>query len=111
MSALFHSLEKEFLHASALWKFQAEYPANTSNHRSGAIITVPKQESLENPSQITQIQRDLRARLAPTARVNFRGSVGYQNATTRWSAGHHPDFAAVVVPTSTEDVAASVRSD
>ncbi|KAL8989640.1 MAG: hypothetical protein Q9177_001516 [Variospora cf. flavescens] len=73
------------------------------------VITVPKQESLESPSQITQIQRDLRARLAPTARVNFRGSVGYQNATTRWSAGHHPDFAAVVMPTSTEDVAASIK--
>ncbi|KAI4143665.1 MAG: hypothetical protein LQ341_002854, partial [Variospora aurantia] len=91
----------------ALWKFQAEHPANTSNHRS--VITVPKQESLESPSQIAQIQRDLRARLAPTVRVNFRGSVGYQNATTRWSAGHHPDFAAVVVPTSTEDVAASIK--
>lgn len=75
----------------------------------GAVLTVSRWESDDSFAKITRIQRDLRFRLNPRAQVHFRGSAVYDNATSRWSAAYNPDFVAVVVPATTEDVAVSVR--
>ncbi|KAI4117113.1 MAG: hypothetical protein LQ345_002587 [Seirophora villosa] len=75
----------------------------------GAVLTVSRWESDDSFAKITRIQRDLRFRLNPRAQVHFRGSAVYDNATSRWSAAYNPDFVAVVVPATTEDVAVSVK--
>lgn len=75
----------------------------------GNVLTVSRRESDDSFAQITRVQRDLRFRLNPRAQVHFWGSAVYDNATTRWSAAYNPDFVAVVVPATTEDVAVSVR--
>lgn len=65
--------------------------------------------ALESGPNARQIERALSSKVSQGARVYLPDSVGYANATTRWSAAEHPDFAVVVAPATSEDVAATVR--
>ncbi|KAI0804998.1 FAD binding domain protein [Xylaria sp. FL0064] len=55
------------------------------------------------------ITADLRERLSDDARILFPGSDGYSKATERWSALDAPSFSIVVVPSTENDVAETVK--
>ena len=60
-------------------------------------------------SGLHQIQHELGPQLSPKAEIYLPGNGSYKTATTRWNGAMLPDFAAVLVPANTEDVATTVN--
>lgn len=56
-----------------------------------------------------QIQRDLGPQLSPGATLYCTDDAAFRVASTRWSAAQNPDFTAVIVPATAQDVAIAVR--
>ncbi|KAL8779318.1 MAG: hypothetical protein Q9213_006998 [Squamulea squamosa] len=55
------------------------------------------------------MEYELRRQLSPETKVYFPGNISYNDATIRWNGGMRPDFVAVVVPTTNQDVATTVK--
>ncbi|KAL8978746.1 MAG: hypothetical protein Q9205_005747 [Flavoplaca limonia] len=82
--------------------------ARITSAKNDASVRVPAYPNT-TLSGLHQIQHELAPQLSPKAEIYLPGNGSYKTATTRWNGAMQPDFAAVVVPANTEDVATTVN--
>ncbi|KAL8759717.1 MAG: hypothetical protein Q9199_000589 [Rusavskia elegans] len=88
--------------------FAVSLSARIAAAQNNASVRVPAYLNPTVPG-LNRIQHELGSQLSRAAKIYLPGNASYSDATTRWNGAMHPNFAAVVVPTNDQDVAAIVR--
>lgn len=78
---------------------------------SVASAFFPSASPLPDRSYPIQVHQELGCRLSGETEIYFPKDTEFANYTAHWSEATAPDIAVVVVPSSKEDVAKTVRHD
>ncbi|KAI4267796.1 MAG: hypothetical protein LQ337_008183, partial [Flavoplaca oasis] len=88
--------------------FALSLSARVTSAKNDVSVRVPAYPNT-TLSSLDHIQDELGSKLSPKAEIYSPNNSSYRTATTRWNGAMQPNFAAVVVPANTEDVATTVR--